>query len=60
MKYKKIDPNAPPQDNGAAELKKVRIKRGLLTAGVFVVLMEAGLSDISRRNDRSAAAFSLL
>ena len=39
MKYKKIDPNAPPQDNGAAELKKVRIKRGLLTAGVFVVLM---------------------
>lgn len=39
MKYKKIDPNAPPKDNGAAELKKVRIKRGLLTAGVFVVLM---------------------
>lgn len=39
MKYKKIDPNAPPQDNGAAELKKVRIKRGLLTAVVFVVLM---------------------
>ena len=39
MKYKKIDPNAPPQDNGAAELKKVRIKRGLLTAWVFVVLM---------------------
>ncbi len=39
MKYKKIDPNAPPQDNGAAELKKVRIKRGLLTAGGFVVLM---------------------
>lgn len=39
MKYKKIDPNAPPQDNGAAELKKVRIKRGLLTAGVCVVLM---------------------
>ena len=31
MKYKKIDPNAPPQDNGAAELKKVRIKRGLLS-----------------------------
>ena len=39
MKYKKIDPNAPLQDNGAAELKKVRIKRGLLTAGGFVVLM---------------------
>ena len=39
MKYKKIDPNAPPQDNGAAELKKVRIKRGLLTAGTVLLLL---------------------
>ena len=37
MKYKKIDPNAPPA-SGVEKLKKTRIKRGLLTAGVFIVL----------------------
>ena len=38
MKYKKIDPNAPPA-SGVEKLKKTRIKRGLLTAGVFMLAL---------------------